>query len=582
MFAALNAFQTGGPTLPVNIVAPAVTGTATVRQTLSVSTGTWVGAPTITYAYQWQRNTGNISGATSSTYTLVDADATAVIRCVVTATNLFGSASANSNNTGAVATAVPTAPTIGTATAGNTQATVTFTAPTSTGGTAITSYTAVSSPGGFTATGASSPLTVTGLSNGTAYTFTVYATNAVGNSASSAASNSVTPATVPGAPTIGTATATGTTTATVSYTAPASNGGSTITSYTAVSSPGGITGTLATSGSGTITVSGLSAGTPYTFTVYATNAVGNSASSASSNQIVTQAPTLNWVQRTSLPWISSPTAITFGNGVFVAVNGDGNAYYSSNGINWTLGNEVTSSTNSLLDVAYGNGAFAAVTWFTSEIDYSTDNGANWYGASDPVSGYSAGSIVYGNGQWLCSLSNSITLYSLTGPSSWSIAPSSISTVAAYDMIYVDGYFYAGGVSLIERSTGYNQPWSQVSNRQAQKLTYGNGIFLGAAVSDGGISRSTNGTSWTFTSYTTDGPQASYGLTYGNGVFLAADSANDKVWISTNGTNWFTSLTPLTVSSLPCLAYGNGVFVFTDTYYDPGTGSAVPLLYTAAY
>lgn len=91
----------------------------------------------------------------------------------------------------------------------------------------------------------------------------------------------------PDAPTIGTATATGTTTATVAYTAPAFNGGSPITSYTATSSPGGITGTISQAGSGTITVSGLSSGTNYTFTVTATNAFGTSASSSASNSIIT-------------------------------------------------------------------------------------------------------------------------------------------------------------------------------------------------------------------------------------------------------------------------------------------------------
>jgi hypothetical protein len=94
-------------------------------------------------------------------------------------------------------------------------------------------------------------------------------------------------ATIPGAPTIGTATATGATTATVSYTAPASNGGAPITLYTATSSPGGITGTLSQAGSGTITVSGLTGGTSYTFTVTATNSVGTSSPSAASNSIFT-------------------------------------------------------------------------------------------------------------------------------------------------------------------------------------------------------------------------------------------------------------------------------------------------------
>lgn len=92
---------------------------------------------------------------------------------------------------------------------------------------------------------------------------------------------------VPGAPTIGTATQTGATTATVVYTAPASDGGTAITSYTATSSPSGGTGTLSQAGSGTITVTGLTGGTSYTFTVTATNAVGTSAASAASNSITT-------------------------------------------------------------------------------------------------------------------------------------------------------------------------------------------------------------------------------------------------------------------------------------------------------
>ncbi len=95
----------------------------------------------------------------------------------------------------------PGAPTIGTATAGNAQASVTFTAPASTGGPAITSYTVTSSPGGITASGASSPIVVTGLTNGTAYTFTVKATTFT-TGPSSAASNSVTPASYSGPTTV--------------------------------------------------------------------------------------------------------------------------------------------------------------------------------------------------------------------------------------------------------------------------------------------------------------------------------------------------------------------------------------------
>jgi hypothetical protein len=95
--------------------------------------------------------------------------------------------------------------------------------------------------------------------------------------------------TVPGAPIIGTATA-GNAQASVSFIQPASNGGSTITSYTAMSNPGNITGTLSQAGSGTITVSGLTNGTAYTFTVKATNAIGTGAASAASNSATPVGP----------------------------------------------------------------------------------------------------------------------------------------------------------------------------------------------------------------------------------------------------------------------------------------------------
>lgn len=87
----------------------------------------------------------------------------------------------------------PNAPTIGTATGGDESASVEFTAPSNVGGSAISSYSALSTPGGVVASAASSPISVTGLSNGTAYTFAVWATNTYGPSAYSASSGSVTP-----------------------------------------------------------------------------------------------------------------------------------------------------------------------------------------------------------------------------------------------------------------------------------------------------------------------------------------------------------------------------------------------------
>lgn len=105
--------------------------------------------------------------------------------------NDFGTSVASPSAT-ATLTTVPQAPTIGAASAGNANASVTFTGNAN-GGSSITSYTVTSSPGNITATGSSSPITVTGLTNDTAYTFTVKANNANGASLASAATNSVTP-----------------------------------------------------------------------------------------------------------------------------------------------------------------------------------------------------------------------------------------------------------------------------------------------------------------------------------------------------------------------------------------------------
>ena len=79
---------------------------------------------------------------------------------------------------------------------------------------------------------------VTGLTNGTPYTFTVHARNGAGNSLESTASNQVTPTGAPGAPT-GVSASGGNAQATVYWTIPASNGGSAITGYTVTSSPSG-------------------------------------------------------------------------------------------------------------------------------------------------------------------------------------------------------------------------------------------------------------------------------------------------------------------------------------------------------
>lgn len=253
----------------------------------------------------------------------------------------FGTASDRSHPvTPAVTVTVPGAPTGLTATGGDTQVSLAFTAPASNGGATITAYgVQYSTDAGSTwlpsgadlATGSgtvrvssltSLTPTVTGLTNGSAVIFRVRAVNSAGNGSYSSNSNSVTPAvtvTVPGAPTTLAASQVGTGTASavglrwdISWAAPGSNGGSAITGYTverfdgtnwvSIGTTGGSTTTLA------YTVPQSLYGTSIQLRVRAANSVGSSANSTTLTQTAWNTP--------ATP--SAPTSSVTGQSISVA------------------------------------------------------------------------------------------------------------------------------------------------------------------------------------------------------------------------------------------------------------------------
>jgi len=214
----------------------------------------------------------------------------------VKATNARGNSAASVASAAVTPATAPGAPTSVSGVAGNASVVVSWSAPSSDGGSAITGYTVTASGGGSQActTATWTSCMVSGLTNGKAYTFTVKATNARGNSAASVASAAVTPtltptpATAPGAPTSVSGVA-GNTSVVVSWSAPSSDGGSAITGYT-VRTSGDSSQACATNGSLSCTVSGLTNGTAYTFTVVATSAIGNSVASVASAAVTPATP----------------------------------------------------------------------------------------------------------------------------------------------------------------------------------------------------------------------------------------------------------------------------------------------------
>ena len=229
-------------------------------------------------------STQSVCTVSVSTVTMVSAGI-----CTITAdqagdTNYAAATQVTRNVT--INPALPTAPTIGTATAGNTVATINFTPPVNNTGSPITSYNATCAPSG-SGSNSVSPINLTGLTNNVTYTCSVTATNAAGTGPASG-SVMVTPVSVvpPGAPTIGAATP-GDTQATIAFTPPVSDGGGAISNYTATCNPGNLTGSNSAS---PIVVPSLVNGIAYSCSVTATNAAGTGDASATVN--VTPLPVL--------------------------------------------------------------------------------------------------------------------------------------------------------------------------------------------------------------------------------------------------------------------------------------------------
>ncbi len=317
--AAANAVGAGDPSARSAAVTPARAAVAPGAPTITSATGGdaaaslgWAapvddgGSPITGYevaVYDGEQQVGpavvTVTGTTASITGLTNGTA---YTFTVAAVNAAGTGAPSPRSGTVTPQAVPGAPTGVTGTPGNGSVTVTWVNPDDDGGSPLTGYEVRAYSGASTEPVATVPVgasatsaVVTGLANGTAYTFTVAAVNGAGTGAESAPSASVVPvapATVPGAPT-GTSATAGDGSAAVSWTAPASDGGSPINGYLIRGYPAGSgTATVTTTADGaasSIIVPGLTNGTAYTFTVAAVNAAGTGAESARSSA-VTPAP----------------------------------------------------------------------------------------------------------------------------------------------------------------------------------------------------------------------------------------------------------------------------------------------------
>ncbi len=237
-------------------------------------------------------NGGTTRSATgsSSPVTVVSLTPAKSYACTVVGTSVVGSSSASAASSAITAVSVPAAPVLGTISrAVPNQFSVAFTPGSANGGT-VSAYSAtcISSNGGTTrsASGASSPVVVSGLTTAKTYSCSVVATNELGDSVASSPSSALDAADVPGSGVVGAVSVTGVGQVAVAFTAGASNGAAPTSHAMTCSSSDGGTTRSASGASSPITITGLTVGKTYTCVFTSTNVAGTSPASSPSSSFV--------------------------------------------------------------------------------------------------------------------------------------------------------------------------------------------------------------------------------------------------------------------------------------------------------
>lgn len=227
------------------------------------------------------------------------------------------------------------------------------------------------------------------------------------------------------------------------------------------------------------------------------------------------------------------TAVTYGNGLYVAVSntGTGNRVMTSpDGVIWTI--RVSAANDAWSGVAYGNGVFVAVSG--SGTVMTSPDGITWT-TRTAAAANNWTAITYGNGLFVAVSSNG-TNRAMTSP---------------------DGITWTSRAAV-------SGLWVAI--------TYGNGLFVATPSNTGGAKAMTSPDGITWTSRTTPSDQAWNSIAYGNGNYVAAAGIVNGIMTSPDGINWTQRVLSAIDSSgstlnITSMAFGNGMFVaVSDTGY----------------
>lgn len=547
LFASTTATPLNAPGTPTGVTATAGSSSIAVSWTAPSNNG---GSAITSYSVQYTPSGGStttVTGITGTSTTLTGLTPSVVYSVAVAAVNVVGAGSYSSTVTATPYT-TPGAPTGLAATAGSSSISLSWTAPASDGGSAITSYTLQYTPSGgstVTVTGVSgTSRTLTGLVPGTLYTVAVAAVNVAGTGSFSSTATA-TPYTTPGAPTGLTATA-GINSIDLSWTAPVSNGGSAITSYTVQYTPAGGSTQTVTGISGTsTTLTGLTARVLHTIAVAAVNAGG----AGSFSSTATATPNTVAGAPTSLVATAGTTSISLS---WTAPSSNGGLSITSYSVQYTPSGGSTQTVTGISGTSTTLTGLTANTLYTVAVAAVNAAGVGPYSSTATATPYTTPGAPT---SLIATAGSSAISLSWTAPSN-----NGGSAITSYAVQYTP----SGG--SVQTVTGISGTSTMLTGLTPQTLYTVSVVAVNAA---GTGSYSSNVTA---TPYTT--PGAPTGLTATAGVSLI-----DLAWTapSSNGGSTITSYTVRYTPSGGSAVTVTGVSETSTTL----TGLTVGTLYTIA-
>lgn len=279
-----------------------------------------------------------------------------------------------------------------------------------------------------------------------------------------------------------------------------------------------------------------------------------------------------WSSADGLTWQALPPVVmssyesrlTYGNGLWVLVNGlsdypttPGDILYSDDLIHWA---SAYTNSQSFSSVCYSGSKFIAV-GYNGAFLLST-NGTNWANPWSNITDLFLWDLSFVNGQFI-GINPERFFFSSNGVS-WSTTPVPTNTGRLYNLVFGDGLYVAGGehrsIWISTNGTDWSYPATNLSIYPYggdTRVAYGNGVFVGASGEQADILTSPDGWNWTVQSLVTNVGDYVYfnGVTFANGRFVAV--ANTAIATSLNGTNWHVLRTNL---SLYSVVGGAGRFV----------------------